>query len=109
MSGLIGRPVLDQTGLTGRYDFALLGTHTPEALPADLREKLGLQLDAVTAPINVIVVDDVHEPTVDVQPPPRQAWTHRHVRSLHKRQRRVRRNSGNRAENAHPSLREPAE
>jgi hypothetical protein len=26
-----------------------------------------LQLDAVTAPINVIVVDEVHEPTLDVR------------------------------------------
>lgn len=64
----MGRPVLDQTGLSGPYDFTLRGPRTPEALPAELQEQLGLQLDAVTAPINVIVVDNVHEPTLDVQP-----------------------------------------
>ena len=63
----MGRPVLDQTGLSGPYDFTLRGPRTPEALPQELQEQLGLKLDAVTAPINVIVVDDVHEPTVDVQ------------------------------------------
>ena len=63
----MGRPVIDQTGLSGPYDFTLRGPRTPEALPAELQEQLGLQLDAVTAPINVIVVDDVNEPTVDVQ------------------------------------------
>jgi uncharacterized protein (TIGR03435 family) len=62
-----GPAVLDQTGLSGTYDFTLRGPRTPEALPAELQEQLGLQLDAVTAPINVIVVDDVHEPTLDVQ------------------------------------------
>ena len=62
------RPVLDQTGLSGPYDFTLRGPRTPEALPAELQEQLGLQLDAVTAPIDVIVVDDVHEPALDVQP-----------------------------------------
>jgi uncharacterized protein (TIGR03435 family) len=64
----MGRPVLAQTGLSGPYDFTLRGPRTPEALPAELQEQLGLQLDAVTAPIDVIVVDDVHEPTLDVQP-----------------------------------------
>lgn len=63
-----GPPVLDQTGLSGAYDFILRGPRTPEALPAELQEQLGLKLDAVTAPIDVIVVDDVHEPTLDVRP-----------------------------------------
>jgi bla regulator protein blaR1 len=63
----MGRPVLDQTGLSGPYDFTLRGPRTPEALPAELQEQLRLQLDAVTAPINVIVVDEVHEPTLDVR------------------------------------------
>jgi uncharacterized protein (TIGR03435 family) len=68
ISELMNRPVLDQTGLASHYDFWLVGSDRPQALPAELREQLGLQLAAVTAPINVIVVDDVHEPTVDVQP-----------------------------------------
>jgi uncharacterized protein (TIGR03435 family) len=67
LSERMGRPVLDQTGLTGRYDFTLRGTNTPEAMPAELQQQLGLRLEAVTAPVDVIVVDHVHEPTVDVQ------------------------------------------
>lgn len=64
----MGGPVLDQTGLSGTYDFTLRGPRTPEALPAEVQEQLGLHLAAVTAPINVIVVDDVREPTLGVQP-----------------------------------------
>ena len=64
----MGGPVLDQTGLSGTYDFTLRGPRTPEALPAEVQEQLGLHLAAVTAPINVIVVDDVHQPTLGVQP-----------------------------------------
>jgi uncharacterized protein (TIGR03435 family) len=64
----MGGPVLDQTGLSGTYDFTLRGPRTPEALPAEVQEQLGLHLAAVTAPINVIVVDNVREPTLGVQP-----------------------------------------
>jgi bla regulator protein BlaR1 len=67
LSSIVGRPVLDQTGLTGRYDFSLKVTQTPNKLSAALREQLGLQLEATTAPVNVIVVDDVQQPTLDVE------------------------------------------
>ena len=65
LSRIVGRPVLDQTGLTGRYDFSLKVSQTPNKLPAALREQLGLQLEATTAPVDVIVVDDVQQPTLD--------------------------------------------
>ena len=65
LSRIVGRPVLDQTGLTGRYDFSFKVSQTPNKLPAALREQLGLQLEGTTAPVNVIVVDDVQQPTLD--------------------------------------------
>jgi uncharacterized protein (TIGR03435 family) len=67
ISEIMGRPVIDKTGLTGRYDFTLRGPRASEALPAELQEQLGLRLEAVTAPIDVIVVDDIQQPTLDVQ------------------------------------------
>ena len=63
----MGRPVADQTGLTERYDFLIVGPHTAQTLPAELREQLGLQLEAGTAPVDVIVVDDIQQPRLDVQ------------------------------------------
>jgi uncharacterized protein (TIGR03435 family) len=67
ISKLMGRPVADQAGLTDRYDFSLVGPHTPQTLPAELREQLGLQLEAAAVPIDVIVVDDIQKTTPDVQ------------------------------------------
>ena len=64
------RPVVDKTGLTGRYDFVMEfsselpnGT-TDSAVPSDkpdlntaLREQLGLQLVARKLPFDVVVVE----------------------------------------------------
>jgi uncharacterized protein (TIGR03435 family) len=64
------RPVVDRTGLTGKYDFAMQfssdwpnGT-TDSAVPSDLpdlntalREQLGLQLVAKQLPFDVVVVE----------------------------------------------------
>jgi len=33
--------------------------------PAELQEQLGVQLDAVTVPINVILMDAVQQPTIE--------------------------------------------
>ena len=67
------RPVVDQTGLTGRYDFDLefavdetlfggalgKGPDNPTApgLFAALREQLGLKLEATRGPVSAIVID----------------------------------------------------
>jgi uncharacterized protein (TIGR03435 family) len=77
-SGL-GRPMLDQTGLSGTFDFILewtrqpLGPSPPGAvLPPDpsgptfeeaLREQLGLKLESQKGPVDVIVVDHVEHPS----------------------------------------------
>ena len=68
----LDRPVLDQTGLTGRYDFRLQWTFDDSRAPADgtappslftaMQEQLGLKLDAVKAPAEVLVVDKVEKP-----------------------------------------------
>jgi uncharacterized protein (TIGR03435 family) len=70
------RPVVNQTGLTGEYDFwiefvpdtnRLPGAAQPD--PDDpsfleaLQDQLGLKLMAKTGPVDVLIVDHVEEPT----------------------------------------------
>jgi uncharacterized protein (TIGR03435 family) len=80
--GNLGRPVLDQTGLTGKYDFLLefapdRGPAPPDganttAPPPDtagpgieqaLKEQLGLKLESQKGPVNVWIVDHVEHAT----------------------------------------------
>jgi bla regulator protein blaR1 len=62
-----GRMVLDQTGLTGKYDFTLKSatgldaTDGPSLFTA-MEEQLGLKLVSMKAPVEVIVVDHVERP-----------------------------------------------
>jgi uncharacterized protein (TIGR03435 family) len=70
----IGQPVIDGTGLTGRYDFTLRWTphdrrntggvtdEFPDFFTA-IEQQLGLKLETVTQPIDVLVVDQVERPT----------------------------------------------
>jgi bla regulator protein blaR1 len=79
LPGGLDRPVVDRTGLTGRYDFTIEwtadantpGTSTSEAqldpqaatfLEA-VKEQLGLKLEPVKAPLNVLVIDRVERPS----------------------------------------------
>ncbi len=67
------RQVVDQTGLTGRYDFSL--TFAPDPLAAGagtapdifhaVQQQLGLRLEPTTAPVEMIVVDHVELPTAN--------------------------------------------
>jgi uncharacterized protein (TIGR03435 family) len=68
------RPVLDQTGLTGKYDFRLL--LTPEyrsrnqSNPADISPvsavgELGLKLAPQKAPVEILVIDHLEKPTAN--------------------------------------------
>jgi bla regulator protein blaR1 len=78
----MGRPVLDRTGLEGKYDFQVdwapdgacagppggAGTDMPPA-PSDgpsiftaLQERLGLKLEATKGPVEVVVIDRVERP-----------------------------------------------
>jgi uncharacterized protein (TIGR03435 family) len=85
-SGVTDRPVVDQTGIKGRYDIRLKwtpddsqfaqfggsGFHTPP--PSDaadappnlytaIQEQLGLKIEAAKAPDDVMVIDHVEKPT----------------------------------------------
>jgi uncharacterized protein (TIGR03435 family) len=64
----VGAPVVDHTGLSGRYDFHLDWTPDsgPCAAPADgdgpsiftaLQEKLGLKLESTRSPVEMIFID----------------------------------------------------
>jgi len=67
LSEQVGRPVIDQTGLTGSYDFKVdwavddaIAPNDPSAGPSvftALQEQLGLKLDSAKGPVEVIVVD----------------------------------------------------
>lgn len=74
-----GRPIIDRTGLTGRYDVELeyagaMGRAGGAGILADspaasiftaLPEQLGLKLDAAKETMNVLVIEQVEKPTPD--------------------------------------------
>jgi uncharacterized protein (TIGR03435 family) len=79
---VLDRPVLDHTGIVGRYDFTLtwapLGTEFGGALPPPaptdnppaglftaIQEQLGLKLEAVKAPADVMVIDKAEKPSAN--------------------------------------------
>ncbi|HEX9198697.1 MAG TPA: TIGR03435 family protein [Acidobacteriaceae bacterium] len=68
------RPVVDQTGIAGRYDLTLRYTfdeakstdpNAPPGLFTAVQEQLGLKLDAVKAPADVFVIDHVERPSAN--------------------------------------------
>jgi uncharacterized protein (TIGR03435 family) len=79
--GAVDRPVLDRTGLTGRYDFGMVwrpevplgGTGNNPPLPADLesrediytaiQQELGLKLEGAKTATEVIVIDHLEKPS----------------------------------------------
>jgi uncharacterized protein (TIGR03435 family) len=74
--GALNRPVIDQTGLTGKFDLRL--TWTPDELqsatesadaPPDLftaiQLELGLKLVSTKAPVDVLVIDHVERPSAN--------------------------------------------
>jgi uncharacterized protein (TIGR03435 family) len=78
LSRLLGRPVVNNTGLEGNYDFKLewtpdSGSSAPDEQSADtpiggslftaLQEQLGLRLEATKGPVDVLVIDHVDKPS----------------------------------------------
>jgi len=86
LSRLLGRTIIDKTGLTGKYDFTLRwtpdqGAGVPPVSPAGapagtatapdqsgpdiftaVQEQLGLKLEPVKGPVDVIVIDHIEKP-----------------------------------------------
>lgn len=67
-----GRPVVDKTGLTGKYDFTMQYTPAGQAATDEsgrpsiftaLEEQLGLKLVPTKQPVEVLVVDSIEQPT----------------------------------------------
>jgi uncharacterized protein (TIGR03435 family) len=74
--GALNRPVVDQTGLTGRFDLRLTwtpdearsATESADALPdlfTAIQEQLGLKLVSTKAPVDVLVIDHVKRPSAN--------------------------------------------
>ena len=81
-SAVLDRPVVDKTGLSGRYDFTLtwtpdesqfasMGVRVPPPAPdatapglfTAFQEQLGLRLEPTRAPVEVLVIDTVEKPS----------------------------------------------
>lgn len=67
----VDRPVVDHTGLRGRYDFKLQWTvddaqaaapDAPPGLFTAIQDQIGLKLERVRSPANVLVIDKVARP-----------------------------------------------
>jgi len=75
MKFFMDRPMVDQTGLAGRYDFQLKWTFDESKAPPDgsappglftaIQEQLGLKLEPVKAQTDVLSVDKVEHPSAN--------------------------------------------
>ena len=75
LTGNFGRPVIDKTGLTGKYDFVLkYGGRWDSDRGADdmdptppmdraLEEELGLKVEPAKGPVKVLVIDHIEKPS----------------------------------------------
>lgn len=79
---VLDRPVVDQTGIQGRFDFLLQwtpdesqfasfgpvprpapGPNAPPGLFTAIQEQLGLRMESTRAPVDVLVIDRVEKPS----------------------------------------------
>lgn len=70
LEGNMHRPVLDQTGLTGNYDFRFeysddSTTGDAPALMTAFQDATGLKLNATKGPVEFLVVDHADKPSAD--------------------------------------------
>lgn len=70
----VSRPLIDRTGLTGRYDFSVRYTwdeahatdpNAPPGLFTAVQEQLGLKFQPMKAVVDVFVVEHVNRPTAN--------------------------------------------
>jgi len=67
--GKFDRPVLDQTGLDGKFDYNL--EWAPEASPdpvgdsilESIKDQLGLKLESKKGPVEILVIDHIEHPS----------------------------------------------
>jgi uncharacterized protein (TIGR03435 family) len=82
-TAVLDRPVVDRTGLQGRYDFTLTWTadetqfrglgvrvpppsgdpNAPPGLFTAVQEQLGLRFESTNAPVDVLVIDQAEKPS----------------------------------------------
>jgi uncharacterized protein (TIGR03435 family) len=74
MELMVDKPVIDETNLTGRYDFTLLWTpdslrteepNAPPGLFTAVQEQLGLKLEATREMTDVLVIDHAGRPSAN--------------------------------------------
>lgn len=74
MQFFLDRPIVDQTGLQGRYDFQLCYTYgespspdpdAPPGLFTALQEQLGLRFQSTRAATDVLVIDQIEQPSAN--------------------------------------------
>jgi uncharacterized protein (TIGR03435 family) len=76
LAGMMGRPVLDRTGLQGEFDFTLDYEKDPDAPPGNLalvgpsmftalQAQLGLKLESIKAPVEVLAIDHAEQPSAN--------------------------------------------
>ena len=88
LADVVGRPVIDKAGLTGRYGFALKFAPEPGGAPSPfgprppgapvpaidpdapnlfiaVQEQLGLKVGSARGPVEVVVIDNIEKPTPD--------------------------------------------
>lgn len=73
LSSIVGRPVLDKTGLTGKYDYKLEYAPDDSQPDADapagpsiftaVQEQLGLKLEASKGPVEILVIEHIQKPS----------------------------------------------
>jgi uncharacterized protein (TIGR03435 family) len=75
LSLMLATPVTDETGLPGDFDFELIwgltdgnrpaGPAEPSEASVALQEQLGLRLERVKRPIDILVVDHFEKPVAN--------------------------------------------
>jgi uncharacterized protein (TIGR03435 family) len=72
LANATGRPVMDKTGLTGKYDYKLEYAPDDNSVEADptgpsiftaVQEQLGLKLESAKGPVEIFVIDHVEQPS----------------------------------------------
>jgi uncharacterized protein (TIGR03435 family) len=66
LTDIAGRPVVDRTGLEGKYgvnlDYSRTGQDDKPSIFTAVQDQLGLKLDAGKAPLEMMVIDHIERP-----------------------------------------------